>query len=152
MPPPSDNGTGGVGATLPSWPRLTRPEDLIVWSGQLHDRLKYTQLWVLDNDVLKPANPNWTLPGGGGSSVSIGATPPTTPAAGDMWWRSTDGVLFVYYDDGNSKQWVPATPTAGITGPRGSLWWVGSGPPGTIANSQPGDMYLNTTNGDVWQL
>src|SRR5262249_20338709 len=59
--------------------RLTRSEDLLVWSGQLHDRLKYTQYWVLNNDQLSPANPAWTVQGGGG-----GGGPPTGPAGGDL--------------------------------------------------------------------
>ena len=49
-------------------------------------------------------------------------TPPVTtsdtaPAAGDsedgdLWWDSSDGSgpLYVYYDDGNSSQWVEASP------------------------------------------
>jgi hypothetical protein len=28
-----------------------------------------------------------------------------------MWWNSVLGTLMVYYNDGNSSQWVPATPT-----------------------------------------
>src|SRR5262252_9787224 len=55
----------------------------------------------------------------GGASVHVGPSAPPTPAVGDLWWRNDpDGVLFVYYDDGNSQQWVPATPTTkGDPGP-----------------------------------
>src|SRR5262249_59980874 len=50
--------------------------------------------------------------GGGGAGVAVGPTPPVTPAVGNLWWRNDpDGTLFVWYDDGNSQQWVPATPT-----------------------------------------
>jgi len=46
-----------------------------------------------------------------GAAASIGATPPVTPTVGQLWWRTDpDAILYVYYDDGNSKQWVPATP------------------------------------------
>ncbi len=41
---------------------------------------------------------------------------------------------------------------AQFTGPRGSRWYTGSGAPGTIADSLPGDMYLDTDSGDVYQL
>jgi len=43
--------------------------------------------------------------------VYIGDTPPT---AIDrlLWWSSSDGVLYVRYNDGNTTQWVPASPSA----------------------------------------
>ncbi|MCA1452823.1 hypothetical protein I6F35_06260 [Bradyrhizobium sp. BRP22] len=40
----------------------------------------------------------------------------------------------------------------GATGQRGSLFYTGSGPPGTISGQLNGDSYLNTTNGDVYTL
>jgi hypothetical protein len=46
---------------------------------------------------------------GGGASVTIGDTPPVTPAVGDLWWNSSNGELFVRYDDTTSVQWVPAS-------------------------------------------
>jgi len=59
--------------------------------------------------------------GGGGASVTVGPTPPPAPAVGALWWRNDpDGRLFVFYDDGNSTQFVPATPTLkGDQGPAG---------------------------------
>jgi len=42
----------------------------------------------------------------------IGPSPPPSPAVGQLWWRSDpDQNLYVYYDDGNSIQWVNAVPT-----------------------------------------
>lgn len=37
-----------------------------------------------------------------GSSVHEGPTPPNNPHAGDLWWDTTDGNLYVYY----SGTWV----------------------------------------------
>jgi hypothetical protein len=54
--------------------------------------------------------------GGGGN---IGATPPTSPADGDFWWDSVSGNLFIYYNDGTSSQWVPATTGGGGGGSGG---------------------------------
>ena len=58
----------------------------------------------------------------GGSSVAGGAvtdaTPPTSPADGALWWDATSGNLFVFYDDGTSSQWVPATSTVAMPAPR----------------------------------
>jgi len=45
-----------------------------------------------------------------------------------------------------------ATGATGPTGTRGSLWYTGTGAPGTITGSLPGDMYLDTATGDIYQL
>jgi len=56
-----------------------------------------------------------------GQAVYIGANAPPSPPTGEMWWRSDpDQNLFIYFDDGNSKQWVSAVPsTSRPTGPAG---------------------------------
>lgn len=46
--------------------------------------------------------------GGGGASISISDTPPGSPTAGSMWWESDTGTLWIYYNDGNTSQWVAA--------------------------------------------
>jgi len=48
--------------------------------------------------------------GGGGSSVTTSDTSPGTPADGDLWWNSDIGKMFVYYEDGDSNQWVEVSP------------------------------------------
>lgn len=37
-----------------------------------------------------------------------GDTPPSNSTPGASWWDSVSCQLFVYYNDGNSSQWVPA--------------------------------------------
>ena len=44
---------------------------------------------------------------GGGAAISD--TPPSNPGAGDLWWNSSDGNLYVYYTDVNGSQWVSTT-------------------------------------------
>jgi len=56
--------------------------------------------------------------GGGGSTVTISDTPPSSPSVGNMWWNSTLATMFIYYYDGNSYQWVEAVST--VTGYTGS--------------------------------
>ena len=56
---------------------------------------------------------------GGGSSVTVSDTAPTSPSAGDQWFDSSSLIMFVYYADGSSNQWIPATP-AGQTGATGA--------------------------------
>lgn len=39
-------------------------------------------------------------------------TAPASPRAGTLWWQSSTGNLYIYYNDGNSSQWVSANPAA----------------------------------------
>ena len=34
------------------------------------------------------------------------ATPPTSPNSGDQWYNTNDGNLYVWYNDGDTAQWV----------------------------------------------
>lgn len=43
------------------------------------------------------------------SSVTISVDPPATPKVGSLWWESDSGNLYIYYNDGDSSQWVIAT-------------------------------------------
>jgi hypothetical protein len=43
------------------------------------------------------------------ASTKIQATKPATANAGDLWWDSNTGTLYLYYTDANSSQWVAAT-------------------------------------------
>jgi len=38
---------------------------------------------------------------------------PANPVPGQLWWESDTGALFVYYDDGNSQQWVQVVAPSG---------------------------------------
>jgi hypothetical protein len=42
-------------------------------------------------------------------NVTVGASPPGSAQQGDLWWSTLDANLFIYYDDGNTAQWVEAT-------------------------------------------
>jgi Collagen triple helix repeat (20 copies) len=53
--------------------------------------------------------------GGGGASVSVSTTAPVSPNAGDLWWNSDLGSLYIYYNDGDTSQWVTAIPTPAST-------------------------------------
>ena len=50
------------------------------------------------------------VPVGSGNNVVISDTPPANPITGELWWDSTQGILRVYYNDGDSSQWVDAFP------------------------------------------
>lgn len=52
--------------------------------------------------------------GGGGAATEVGSSPPETPTDGQLWFDSDDASLSIYYDDGNTSQWVT------VSGPRGA--------------------------------
>lgn len=33
-------------------------------------------------------------------------TPPSNPVAGDSWFNTNDGTMYIYYNDGNTSQWA----------------------------------------------
>jgi len=70
---------------------------------------------------------NSAASGGGGSSVTVSDTAPTSPSDGDMWYNSLSLKMFVYYNDGSSSQWVPASPQqAGVAGADGDAGAAGA--------------------------
>lgn len=80
---------------------------------------------------------------GGSGEVTISPTPPSNPVPGDLWWNSIDGRLFIYYDDGNTSQWVDASPNGGGTG----TVTIGPNPP---SDAMVGDLWWNSTTGRLY--
>jgi hypothetical protein len=86
------------------------------------------------------------LPGlaGGGASVTISATPPSEPEIGDLWFDSSIGALFIYFDDGDSIQWVEVTyeqdyaTTSNLTTTIDVSDWTGSEAPYTAVKTVSG--------------
>jgi len=50
-------------------------------------------------------SPVWRAVGQGQIAI-ISDTPPPSPANGALWYESDSGVLYIWYNDGNSSQWV----------------------------------------------
>tara|TARA_R100000664_G_C2758604_1_gene147630 strand:+ start:3241 stop:5529 length:2289 start_codon:yes stop_codon:yes gene_type:complete len=44
--------------------------------------------------------------------ITIATSPPSNPNQGDLWWDSSPNIgnAFLWYEDGNSNQWVPLVP------------------------------------------
>ena len=55
--------------------------------------------------------------GKGGSGVTLSESPPVGAFDGDLWWETDTGELQVYYNDGDSSQWV--TVSQGPAGAQG---------------------------------
>ena len=111
-----------------------------ITSEDLGDLNDVSTAGAVTGDVLKYNGTSWapatddTGGGSGGATVPTQDTAPLNPIDGDLWWKSDDGVLKVYYDDGNTTQWVDASPAGGgatvstsDTAPAsptdGDLWW-----------------------------
>jgi len=81
---------------------------------------------------------------GGGSSVTVSDSAPGSPSEGDLWWKSNDGNLYVYYDG----YWVISVDTtnalpSGVLSGSAQITALGfvsssgdSTPAGTISGSQ----------------
>lgn len=59
---------------------------------------------------------NGTIWGSIGGGAKIQDTAPSNPIEGDLWWKSDEGQLYIYYSDGSSNQWVVASSFAGSGG------------------------------------
>lgn len=59
-------------------------------------------------------------------SVTSSDTAPVNPSAGDLWYRTDDSTLYVYYNDGSSSQWVGVSGPAGATGAAGAAGAAGA--------------------------
>ena len=73
----------------------------------------------------------------GANTVTSSATAPASPAAGDLWVDLEDGSLNVYFDDGDTSQWMT------VSGPKGA---DGTGFTGGSYNSSTG--VVTFTSGD----
>lgn len=90
-------------------------------------------LWVNDSGTAWLDVGNITGPAGPtGSQGTAGSTGPTGP-------QGTAGT-------------AGATGPTGSQGVRGASWYTGSGAPGTITGSAPGDHYLDVVSGTTYDL
>ena len=74
---------------------------------------------VVDGNALvyDGANSQW-IPGegSGGGSYTVSATVPAEPGDGDVWFDSTDGLSYIYYNDGDTSQWIELSGPQGLIG------------------------------------
>ena len=85
-------------------------------------KLRLTDSGSTNDDILLTAGTNITFSsvtangftinhtGSAVASVVTDDNAPNSPSDGDLWWKSDEGRLKVYYQDANSSQWVDASP------------------------------------------
>ena len=84
----------------------------------------------------------------GDPTIEIGATPGDRGAQGIT---GATGPIGATGDTGPQGETGPQGDT-GATGLRGKHWFSGEGPPDEIEGSLPGDFYLNTLTGQIYEL
>ncbi len=76
--------------------------------------------WAIANGILGPTGPTGSV--GADGKFTPSDTAPTSPQLGDVWFNTTSGRAYVYYD----LFWVELLPnTSGPTGPTGSAGLTG---------------------------
>ncbi len=69
--------------------------------------------------------------------TSVGATPPANPDQGQLWFKTVDPVgLFIWYNDGDSGQWVQTGGGGGGGSDGAAATHVGDAPPPNPAQGQ----------------
>lgn len=101
-----------------------------------------TYLYKAPRWTAKPA-PAVVIPPG----TTISDTAPASPVHGQLWWESDSGNLYIYYNDGNTTQWVVANPTGiGEQGDPG-VSLVADAPPG---GALPGQLWFESDTGTLY--
>ena len=110
---PAGGSGGGASVTVSE----TAPSGASVGDLWFDPSVLKTFVYYNDGSANQWVQSNPTGSGGGGSagaSVTASDTAPSSPSAGDLWYKSDTNALYVYYNDGDSSQWV------GISGPAGA--------------------------------
>jgi len=126
-------GTAGVGYMLGS----TANFGVMFGTGAPNKAAPVGTLYLRGDGTGQPSvNSDGTATGwvplGGGASIFVSDTPPPSPQPNALWWKSDIGQLFLYYQDPNTTQWVPAAPapTVGASPSPGMIMdFAGATPP-----------------------
>lgn len=122
VPDAPNDGTAYARRSL-AWSHITHA-DITDWGASLSlyaplASPTFSGVVTLPGDPVAPqqaATKNYvdTHSGGGGASVTVSATPPTSPAVGNLWFNSVIAQTFLWYQDADSSQWVVAVNQPGL--------------------------------------
>jgi hypothetical protein len=144
---PDSSVAGGLTSTQPTAPSIKVPVAIVLTQnsstgkilvnitpssvlGGTDSNVKFTSL--IDNDVVSydAALGVWInkqpTGGGGGASITVSDTPPGSPSAGQMWFNSANGKMYLYYDSywvevGSSSQSGAVSTDVALS----NSWWLG---------------------------
>ena len=144
---PNSSVAGGLTSTQPVAPAIRVPVAIVLTQnastgkilvrmaqssvlGGTDSNVKFTSL--IDNDVVSydSALGVWVnkqpTGGGGGASITVSDTPPGSPSAGQMWFNSANGKMYLYYDSywvevGSSSQSGAVSTDVALS----NSWWLG---------------------------
>ena len=97
--------------------------------------------------VYRSSTTSWAILGGS----TVASDPPAGAGNGNFWWDSDNGKLYIYYNDGNSGQWVSVMPSQTTVEVANNVIINGAfdiWQRGTSGNSAPG--VLNVFVSDRW--
>lgn len=80
------------------------------------------QTFVAGNGVTYQWTGTLWIPIGSTQALYVSDTAPVAPGPNMLWWNSTLGTMFLWYNDGNSTQWVPAMPNLPVGVPAPIVW------------------------------
>jgi hypothetical protein len=98
-----------------------------------------TRLWVGVPIGLDPSGRKQLTPSAGG--VTVSDDPKVSPEQGDLWFESDTGILWMWYEDINSQQWVQ------VNGSSSNAISVAETPP---ASPIPGELWYESDTGILW--
>ena len=101
----SSTDAGATVTTSDSAPNS--PSDGDLWWKSDEGRLK---VYYQDTDSSQWVDASPPLTPQTGATVTTSDSAPSSPSDGDLWWKSDEGRLKVYYQDTDSTQWVDASP------------------------------------------
>jgi hypothetical protein len=82
------------------------------------------------------------------AGIVVSDTAPASPKIGTLWWDSVGGQLYVWYNDGNSSQWVVANNSPGSQGAQGPTGATGAqGPTGATGAQGPAGTNVGVIDG-----
>jgi hypothetical protein len=123
--------------------------------------------------TVEPESPAWTMPvaavtrknassgrllvraipggsgAGGGASVNVSDTAPAGGNEGDLWLDSTDGTLYVYYEDVDGNQWIQVQANSALGASIESR--LGALESQAIAYGNPNPNVIINGGMDIWQ-
>jgi len=83
----------------------------------------------------------------GKAQVFSNTTPPPNPINGDLWFNTLDAQFYIYYQDGDSDQWVQL---AGAEGPAGPTGPTGAAGPDLFEQLSPSAGDILEYDGSDW--